>query len=77
MKIPKKCNDCKCIEHYKYGPFARNPHSCCELMWHLFELDYRVNPDYRDAHCPFNNQKFMEGYEEVLKDLNIEEDEDE
>ena len=49
---PKKCGDCKFIAHYKHGPYARNPHSCCELIWFLRGDDYRVDEDKLDLGCP-------------------------
>lgn len=52
IKMPKSCKECKCIGHYTYGPYARDPHYCCELMWTLFEEDHRVNPEEVDEDCP-------------------------
>lgn len=59
IKIPSKCKKCKCARSYDSGPYARNPHTCCELMWVLFEEDYRVDPGTRDENCPL--EKIAEG----------------
>ena len=45
INAPNKCRECKHIGSYTVGPYARNPHYCCELIWRLFELDYKVDPD--------------------------------
>lgn len=52
MKIPTKCSKCEYIGDYTKGPFARNPHYCCELIWQLLYEDYRVNPETLDEKCP-------------------------
>jgi len=52
IKKPSTCGECKFIGAYTNGPFARNPHYCCELIWDLQEEDYRVNPDELDDNCP-------------------------
>lgn len=31
-KTPTKCSECRHIGNYTTGPFARNPHYCCELI---------------------------------------------
>lgn len=52
MKMPTKCSKCKHIGNYTKGPFARNPHYCCELIWQLLYEDYKVNPETLDEKCP-------------------------
>lgn len=52
FKIPNTCGECKFIGRYKSGPFARNPHCCCELIWSLKEEDYKVNENSLDENCP-------------------------
>ena len=49
---PNRCGDCKFIRHYKHGVYERNPHSCCELIWFLDEVDYKVDELSRDSDCP-------------------------
>lgn len=50
--IPSKCKECKFCRGYTEGPWVRNPHHCCELMYHLYDADYKVNPDTIDKNCP-------------------------
>ena len=50
--LPNKCKKCTCVRHYDKGGFERNPHYCCELIWMLFNEDYKVNPEERDKNCP-------------------------
>lgn len=52
FKIPKTCGECSFIGRYENGPYARNPHCCCELMWDLKEEDYKVDKDSLDENCP-------------------------
>lgn len=52
IKMPNSCKECRCIGDYTRGPYARNPHYCCELMWNLYGEDYKVNPDKVDENCP-------------------------
>lgn len=52
FSIPKTCGECKFIGHYKDGPFARNPHCCCELIWRLKDEDYKVDEHSLDEECP-------------------------
>lgn len=52
FKVPSTCGECKFIRAYKTGPYARNPHCCCELMWYLIEDDYKVKEDSLDTNCP-------------------------
>lgn len=59
IKIPDKCKGCRFSRYYCSGGFERNPHYCCELMWVLFEEDYKVNPEERDKNCPL--EKIAEG----------------
>lgn len=49
---PRICDKCVFIGHYEEGPFARNPHCCCELQWLLHEEDHKVNPNSMDEECP-------------------------
>lgn len=55
FKVPNTCGECRFISHYKYGPYARNPHCCCELMWTLEEVDYKVKEDRLDENCPLKD----------------------
>ena len=55
VKMPKKCNECKFVGNYTNGLYIRNPHYCCELMWILYEEDYKVNPDIVDKYCPLKD----------------------
>ena len=55
IKMPKSCKECGFLGEYTSGPYARDPHYCCELMWSLYEEDYRVNPDEVDEDCPLKD----------------------
>lgn len=72
IKIPTKCSECKHIGNYTTGPFARNPHYCCELIWQLFKQDYRVNPKELDEHCPYLDLDFAIKVSEIKKSLQKE-----
>lgn len=52
VKIPDKCNNCKHIGHYETGPFARNPHCCCELIWRFTEEEVKVDKNSLYEYCP-------------------------
>lgn len=59
FKVPNTCGECGFIGHYEIGIWSRNPHCCCELMWQLKEIDYRVDKNSLDENCPLkiiNNQ---------------------
>ena len=66
-KIPSNCGRCKHIGNYTSGPFARNPHHCCELIWELFEEDYRVDPKELDENCPLLNEDFRKGIQALKR----------
>jgi len=51
-KKPKTCGECKFVQGYTQGPFARYPHHCCELIWDLEHEDYHVDPEELDENCP-------------------------
>lgn len=70
MKIPNSCKECRHVGAYTTGPFARNPHYCCELIWELHDEDYKVDPDKIDPECPLNN-KHLQAYFEELNEENI------
>lgn len=57
LTVPKTCGECRHIGHYKTVPYARNPHCCCELMWHLCNEDYKVREDSLDINCPLKKLK--------------------
>lgn len=67
FKIPNTCDECNFIRHYETGPFIRNPHCCCELIWKLKNEDYKVDKNSLDENCPFNLIK-------LLKTSNINKD---
>ena len=50
--VPSRCKECKFCRSYTSGPWVRNPHHCCELMYDLYDEDYKVNPDTIDKNCP-------------------------
>ena len=52
FKFPSTCGECNFIGHYKDGPYRRNPHCCCELIWRLRGEDYKVNENSLDEGCP-------------------------
>lgn len=52
INIPKTCKKCNCCATYDSGYYSRNPHCCCELMYVLFEEDYKVDPNKLDSNCP-------------------------
>ena len=68
-KMPKSCKECRHVGEYTSGVWSRNPHYCCELIWRLFEEDYRVNPDTVDSRCPLNDERI----ESYLKENNGDE----
>lgn len=53
--IMTSCKECEHIGNYTDGVYSRNPHYCCELIWELFEEDYKVDPDTIDEKCPLKN----------------------
>ena len=55
IKMPSKCKECRFVGAYLGGVWARNPHYCCELIYDLYEEDYKVNPDIIDKKCPLVN----------------------
>ena len=55
FKIPNTCGECDHIGRYEIGPFARNPHCCCELIWQLKKEDYKVDKNSLDENCPLKN----------------------
>ena len=63
--IPETCENCRHIGDYTCAPYKRDPHYCCELIWQLFEQDYRVDPKILDEKCPFRHEKFKEAYIEI------------
>lgn len=71
IKIPNKCGECNHVGDYTVGPYRRNPHHCCELIWRLFETDYRVNPDTLDTYCPLKHEGFIKAIEEIADKLDI------
>lgn len=52
FQIPNTCGECKFCYHYDSGPYARNPHCCCELAWMLKDEDWKVDKDSVDEDCP-------------------------
>lgn len=52
---PTTCGKCKFLGRYSEGPFVRNPHCCCELMFDLYDEDYRVKEDTLDKNCPLKD----------------------
>ena len=56
---PTSCKECNCSQAYTSGPYVRNPHYCCELIWKLFNCDYKVDPDEVDENCPYRDSGFM------------------
>ena len=55
FNVPLCCGKCKHIGRYTEGPYVRSPHYCCELMWQLYDEDYRVNPEKLDSKCPLKS----------------------
>lgn len=53
--MPKTCGECKFIGHYEDGIWSRNPHCCCELMFDLYDEDYKVDKDSMDVNCPLKD----------------------
>lgn len=52
IKVPRTCGECEHIGCYESGVFACNPHCCCELIWELQHMDYRVDKNSLDENCP-------------------------
>lgn len=71
IKIPNKCRECSHLGAYTAGPYRRNPHYCCEFIWRLFELDYKVDPDTLDSCCPLRNNGFVKAVEAVAGKLGV------
>lgn len=65
FKMPEKCSECHCCGNYTNGPYVRNPHYCCELIWRLFNEDYKVDPDTVDENCPYKNENFVKSLTEI------------
>lgn len=57
MNMPKNCAECDHAGNYTEGPYSRNPHYCCELIWQLFKEDYRVDEDKIDPKCPLKDKR--------------------
>lgn len=53
--LPKTCGECKFIGYYEEGIWSRNPHCCCELMFDLYDEDYKVDKDSMDENCPLKD----------------------
>lgn len=68
MTVPETCGKCRHIGRYKDGPYARNPHCCCELIWRLYEEDYRVKENTLDPNCPLKRMKIREDFDESFKE---------
>lgn len=52
FKVPNTCGECGFIGCYETGPYKRNPHCCCELMYVLKDEDYKVDKNSLDENCP-------------------------
>lgn len=71
IKLPIKCKDCMYVGIYDVGPYARNPHCCCELIWQLIHEDYKVDPDVIDEKCPLKDAEFVKHVEKIANSLGI------
>ena len=69
MQIPLNCGVCSSARKYNLPPFDRDPHTCCGLIWVLYEIDYRVDLDAIDKNCPLKNKKFREAIVEIRQSL--------
>lgn len=67
MKLPKKCKLCEHVGAYKSGPFSKNPHYCCELIWELTHEDYKVDPETIDPKCPLKDSRIISFKEDWSK----------
>lgn len=65
LKVPKTCGQCRFIGAYTHGPWSRDPHYCCELIFDLYSQDYRVKKDTRDEECPLVNLVIVNDEEET------------
>lgn len=72
VKLPMKCKECTYVGEYTSGPFSRNPHYCCELIWQLVHEDYKVDPETIDERCPLKNVELLKSIESVADSLGIE-----
>ena len=48
----KCCDDCRFCGHYENVIYRRYPHCCCELWWHLFEEEVKVDKNKIWDKCP-------------------------
>ena len=71
IKLPTKCGECVHVGSYTYGPFKRNPHYCCELIWTLVHEDYVVDPEVIDRNCPLRNIDLLKIIENTANSLHI------
>ena len=71
IKIPGKCKECNHVGAYTTGPYKRNPHYCCELLWRLFKTDYKVDPEDLFSCCPLKHNGFVDAIEEIAGKLSI------
>ena len=55
LDIPQTCGECKFIGYYEDGLWSRNPHYCCELMYNLYDEDYKVDKNSMDENCPLKS----------------------
>ena len=55
LDIPQTCGECKFIGYYEDGLWSRNPHCCCELMYNLYDEDYKVDKNSMDENCPLKS----------------------
>ena len=72
--MAERCKECSHVGAYTTGPFARNPHYCCELIWELFKIDYKVLPDIVDPKCPLKNSSLSEGIAEYSNEFGCDDE---
>ena len=67
IAMPKNCGSC---EHSaEYGGRFFNHHWCCELIWELSKVDYKVDPKEIDSLCPLKNENLRAGIAEFKEGL--------
>lgn len=54
-KMPKKCRECKFVGDYTSEAWSEYPHYYCDLMFALYDEDYKVDPDRVDKYCPLKS----------------------
>lgn len=69
--IPTKCGECQFCGDYTAGPYARNPHYCCEMIWTLIKEDYKVDADTIDEKCPLKDTDLLQAISNISESFGL------